>query len=125
MSWIRQHWDDDYVANAERVIKETVSLELHYLSLLLMMQLPLRWPSIARKPERSGATPTVTNPVCSAVAPSYMSLAEAYGLTNMQIGTSDDVEGQTVEQEYQAYITTALSKPGTDMLKFWEVSTSA
>ena len=53
-----------------------------------------------------------------------MSLAEVYGLKDMQIGASDDVEGQTVEQEFQAYVTAALSKPGTDILKFWEVSKS-
>jgi hypothetical protein len=53
-----------------------------------------------------------------------MSLAEVYGLKDMQIGASDDVEGQTVEQEFQAYVTAALSKPGADILKFWEVSKS-
>jgi hypothetical protein len=55
-------------------------------------------------------------------APAYLSLAEEYGLTDMQFATPEDVEGQTLEQEYQSYVTAPLSKPGTDMLKFWEVS---
>jgi len=52
--------------------------------------------------------------------PTYGSLAEEYRLTDMQFVTPEDVEGQTLEQEYQSYVT-GLSKPGTDMLKFWEV----
>ena len=77
-----------------------------------------------RAKERLGATPivaNVTNPVCSTTL-GYMSLAEAYGLKDMQIGVLGDIEGQMVEQEFQAYVTVALSKPGTDSLKFWEVS---
>jgi len=50
-------------------------------------------------------------------APTYGSLAEEHGLTDMQFATPEDVEGQMLEQSY----VTALSKPGTDMLKFWEV----
>jgi len=50
-----------------------------------------------------------------------MSLAKQYGLDDMELGASEDVETQTVEQEYQAYITALISIPGTDMLKFWEV----
>ena len=61
------------------------------------------------------------NPICL-ITLGYMSLAEAYGLKDMQIGVLGDIEGQMVEQEFQAYITAALSKPGTDSLKFWEVS---
>jgi hypothetical protein len=80
-----------------------------------------------RAKERLEATPAVTNitnAVRSTGTPGYMSLVEVYGLKDMQIGASDDVEGQTVEQEFQAYVTVALSKPGTDILKFWEVSKS-
>jgi hypothetical protein len=31
---------------------------------------------------------------------------------------------QTLEQEYQSYVTAALSKPGTDIVKYWDVCTS-
>jgi hypothetical protein len=53
-----------------------------------------------RAKERSEATPAVTpavtnvtNPVCSTGNLGYMSLAEVYGLKDMQIGASDDVKG--------------------------------
>jgi hypothetical protein len=72
-----------------------------------------------------GATPpppTTTGPTPPAAIPAYMSLAAQYGLSDMDFQSSEDVQGQTVEQEYQSYVTAALSKPGTDMLKFWEVS---
>lgn len=36
----------------------------------------------------------------------------------------ESVEAQTVEQEYQAYVNTPLSKEGTDIVKFWEVRSS-
>jgi hypothetical protein len=65
------------------------------------------------------ATATATAPSNSTAIPAYASLAEQYGLTDM-FGTPEDVDGQTLEQEYQAYVTAALSKQGTVMLKFWE-----
>ena len=34
-----------------------------------------------------------------------------------------DREDQTIEQEYQSYVTGILSKLGTDMIKFWDVRT--
>jgi hypothetical protein len=54
--------------------------------------------------------------------PSY-SLAEQYGLTDddMDIG-SPGINEQTVEQEYQAYITASLSPKTIDIVKFWEAS---
>ena len=52
--------------------------------------------------------------------PRYMSLAERYGLgIDMNIGGLDETE-QTVDQEYQAYITAVLSS--IDILKFWEIT---
>lgn len=55
--------------------------------------------------------------------PAYMSLAERYGLVDddMDIGNSGTNE-QTVEQEYQAYITSHLSPKTSDIIKFWEAS---
>lgn len=57
--------------------------------------------------------------------PAYMSLAAHYDLEDdMTIGASD-AQKQTVEQEYQAYITTAfLSPKDVSILKFWEVGGS-
>jgi hypothetical protein len=58
-------------------------------------------------------------PSTSAV-PAYMSLAAQYGITDMEIG-NPGIPDQTVEQEYQAYITAPLSPNTMDILKFWEV----
>lgn len=56
--------------------------------------------------------------------PAYMSLAAQYGLEDdMTIGRSGGQE-QTVEQEYQAYITAPLSPVDMPILKFWEASGS-
>jgi len=53
--------------------------------------------------------------------PKYMSLAAQYGLdSDMEIGESGANE-QTVEQEYQAYVTAPLSPKSINILKFWEV----
>jgi hypothetical protein len=54
--------------------------------------------------------------------PSY-ALAAEYGLDDddMDIGNPGANE-QTVEQEYQAYITAPLSPKTTNIIKFWEAS---
>lgn len=58
---------------------------------------------------------------CSRETPAYMSLAEQYGLEDdMDVGSSANT--QSVEQEYQAYITAPLSSKKVDIVKFWEVS---
>jgi hypothetical protein len=55
------------------------------------------------------------------IGPKYMALAAQYGLNDdMNIGDSSENE-QTVEQEYQAYITAQCSLKSIDILKFWEV----
>ena len=50
-----------------------------------------------------------------------MDLAWKYGLADMRLGASQDADAQTLEQEYQSYVTAPLSVEGTDMLRFWEV----
>ena len=64
---------------------------------------------------------TVVTPIELFAAPAYTHLARKYGLADMWLGTSQDSEAQTLEQEYQSYITVPLSVEGTDMLRFWEV----
>lgn len=56
--------------------------------------------------------------------PKYMTLAAQYGLDDdMDVGASGpgDTNKQTVEQEYQAYITAPLLPKNVNILKFWEV----
>jgi hypothetical protein len=56
-------------------------------------------------------------------SPAYMTLDAQYGLVDddLAIGGATTQE-QTVEQEFQAYVTAPLSSPNIDILKFWEVS---
>ena len=56
--------------------------------------------------------------------PTYMSLTSQYDLEDdMSIGASG-MQEQSIEQEYQAYITAPLSPIKMPILKFWEVSSS-
>jgi hypothetical protein len=53
--------------------------------------------------------------------PAYMKLGVQYGLEDeMDIG-NPSVSQQTIEQEYQAYITAALTAKSVPILTFWEV----
>jgi hypothetical protein len=56
-------------------------------------------------------------------SPAFMTLDAQYGLTDddLAIGGTTTHE-QTVEQEFQAYITAPLSPSNMDILRFWEVS---
>ena len=49
-----------------------------------------------------------------------MGLADKYGLHDMSISNPSDPQMQTIEQEYQGYVTVPLFST-TDILKFWEV----
>ena len=50
-----------------------------------------------------------------------MALAEKFGLPDdMRFADSSSAEEQTIEQEFQGYVTSPLSN--TDILKFWDVS---
>jgi hypothetical protein len=54
--------------------------------------------------------------------PSY-ALAAEYGLDDEDMDTGNSgANEQTVEQEYQAYITAPLSPKTTNIIKFWEAS---
>ena len=53
----------------------------------------------------------------------YMSLAEQYGLDGLTIGEPGGQE-QTIDQEYQGYITAPLTLKSVSTLKFWEVGGS-
>jgi len=54
--------------------------------------------------------------------PDYMSLAAQYGSTRMMdIGDPVGGKQQTLDQEYQAYVTGAHSPKNQDPLCFWEV----
>jgi len=53
----------------------------------------------------------------------WQTLDQQYGLKDMyELEGEEDT--QMLEQEYQSYVTGALSKPGTDIVKYWDVRTS-
>lgn len=55
--------------------------------------------------------------------PAFMTLAAQYGLDEDDMGLGNNNSNQqTIEQEYQAYITSTLSNGAVDIIKFWEVS---
>ena len=52
----------------------------------------------------------------------YMEIAAHFGLSDMEIGESPGAkQKQTIDQEYQAYITAPLENNTVNILKFWEV----
>jgi hypothetical protein len=65
----------------------------------------------------------VTSSLALEQPPAFMSLAEQYGLDEEDLGAEpDDHSSQSIEQEYQAYITAPVSANGTSIIKWWEVS---
>ena len=120
MSWIRKHWDQNYISQAEEQIRQTVSLSISILGsrnvsfLDKMREYRGKMSSVTGEPTQTSDLPATKD------APQYMSLAAQYGIADdMEIGESSE-DTQTIEQEYQAYITATLSK-NVDILKFWEV----
>jgi hypothetical protein len=123
MSWIQRHWDRDYITLAKTKVQQTVS------SFALWSEISKLLPKMLEYCEKAGAEgesalTTAVPGVGTGEMPKYMSLAHQYGYDDDDMdfghGGSNDAE-QTVEQEYQAYVTAPLSKD-PDILKFWEVS---
>jgi hypothetical protein len=72
----------------------------------------------------AGESTGTSDPPGTEDMPRYMSLAAQYGIADeMEIGESNRLM-QTIEQEFQAYITATLSAKNVDILKFWEVGGS-
>jgi hypothetical protein len=122
MSWIQKHCDEEYVKDAEAKIWETVSClhglesqKLRSSDVLIWIVKMLKYHENATTEQ--SATPSASG-LSAAQAPQYMSLAEQYGFRDeMEIG-STGTSDQTIEQEYQSYITAALSPKTIDILKF-------
>jgi hypothetical protein len=53
MGWISQHWDEDYIAKAEQIVKNTVSprLSISFPRFIVTDVTVLRWLSIVSGPE--------------------------------------------------------------------------
>jgi hypothetical protein len=132
LTWIQKHWDREYIDGAETTIRQTVSLSTWLDGLLSSARahripykmIEYREREIVTAPEEEQSIPpTVPG---TREMPAYMSLAVQYGITDddMDIGHFSAQE-QTIEQEFQSYITAPLSPKNIDIIKFWEVSTGA
>jgi hypothetical protein len=122
LSWIRKHWEKRFIARAESNLRELVSLVFVLLNGVLSSS-----PKMAEYREKSADSEDEERPVqdthCgSNHVPRHMSLAAIYHIEEEMETGDDDEDAQTVEQEYQAYITGALSAKTVDVLKYWEVS---
>jgi hypothetical protein len=114
MSWIRKHWDHEYIVSAEETIKATVCLRIVvYLKLTDIVQL---------QEYRDRRTPRSTVlPDASVSSEQWQDLDEQYGLDDMFDDAVEVSSQQTLEEEYAAYVNAPLSLKGTQMLPYWEV----
>ncbi|KIM83096.1 hypothetical protein PILCRDRAFT_69854, partial [Piloderma croceum F 1598] len=97
------------------------SCNYQLLSLLLMVMTEYR----ERAKVRNGAVGTTS----AAPDPrpnqplAFQSLAQRYGLgTDMNFASPNSSDDQSIDQEYQSFITAPFSAQGTNTLKFWESS---
>jgi len=72
----------------------------------------------AKKTPTGYAPPTSQSP--DVLPEKWQTLDQQYGLEDMYEPEADQAN-QTIEQEYQSYVTGVLSKPGTNMIKYWDV----
>jgi hypothetical protein len=124
MSWIQNHWEQKYIVDAEAKIQKTVSCLLFRNQEMLIWVVKMleyrKNATVATTGKEQSAAPSASGE--SSTAPQYMSLGDQYGLGDeMEIGGSG-TDDQTIEQEYQSYVTAALSPKTINILKFWEVS---
>jgi hypothetical protein len=116
MSWIRKHWEREYVADAVDMIKNLVrffgvSRKITYFG----MQMQEYHGHSQEEPVTHVSVPQVP-------AQSWESLALQYGIEDMMdIGGNIEQLEQTVDEEFTAY-TSSTSPKHTDIIKFWEVS---
>ena len=122
MSWIQRHWEPAYIVDAETKIQQMVTL----CSIMIEVSHDdandcykmLEYREDTATEEVAPSTSKESSEI-----PRYMSLAAKYGIRDeMDIGSSSSTSDQTIEQEYQSYITAALSPKTIDIIKFWEVS---
>lgn len=125
MSWIQKQWEREFVSDAETKVKQLVSLFLCFYVIIQvdLKMMEYRMQAVAPATEAPSPLSNLQLGDSGTKLPAYMSLAARYGLMDddMDVGNSGTNE-QTVEQEYQAYITSPLSPKTSDIIKFWEAS---
>jgi hypothetical protein len=123
LSWVRTQWENKYIVMAEKNIRELVRLVfiiLNGASSAAPKMGQYREKGTPSEHAEQPALNTVRSPVSNLYGGHDLDLQ--YGIQmEMGIGATDEIV-QTVEQEYQAYVTGALSCGNVDILKFWEVN---
>ncbi|EDQ99992.1 uncharacterized protein LACBIDRAFT_334583 [Laccaria bicolor S238N-H82] len=104
LSWIRRHWEPNYVARATVIIKNT--MRKYHDRLHGQVQQPTPGTAASQQERRS-----------------WHDLAGQYGLEDMMDVTgasSQQVQG--VEEQFELYENGPLSPRGTDIVGFWAIS---
>lgn len=121
MSWIEKHWDDNYAAAANAIIKDLVRC--------VTSTFTIQFPEIffaqmrAYRAQEPNHQPQPTAPALVSDQPAIMALAAQYGIPDMMVSieqyTTHNADEMTVDEEYFKY----LSAPATSttILGFWEV----
>ena len=126
LSWIKRHWETKFIAKAESNLRDLVGLVFIFVN-----GVSSSVPKMTEYREKSDTSEDVaesaqnTTDHGSGYVPRHMSLAAVYNIEEEMDTGSIGESVQTVEQEYQAYITGALSMKTVDILKYWEVNSDA
>lgn len=125
MAWINKHWGDDYVRMAKETIEEMVSLFLYGAIVRLSSCIPDKMLEYREKATNSDdEEPLIPDnrAYSEDVGEPYMDLAAQYGLgDDMTISNPGDNRQQTIQEEYQAYVTALCLPRDVSPLRFWEV----
>jgi len=116
MTWISKNWDKHYANHGKKIIKELVTSLLSLQHSLLINDLQMV-EYHARSPTEAPASSSHQE---QGYAFDLNNLASQYGISDMMTSNDDDQPPQTIDEEYNAYISAPCSK-GINSLKFWEV----
>ena len=120
LSWIRQHWEPNYVARATVMIKNNVSPSACYGDSTLIYLLQMQKYHDRLHGQAQQATPNTA--ASQQERRSWHNLAGQYRLEDMMGGTAlQQVQG--LEEQFELYENGLLSWCGTDIIGFWAVST--
>ena len=119
MTWIHKHWDRQYVDQAETMIRQMVSPFRQFSAAKPCAHLALKMAEY-----RAVAGAELPVPPAAVLGtdemPAYMTLGAQYGIAD-EMDIAGNSGQQTIEQEYQAYITAVTSPKTINILGFWEV----
>jgi len=122
LSWIRRHWEPNYVARAIVIIKNTIRFSVCYgdSTLIYLLQMQKYHDRLHGQHQQ----PTSGTAASQQQRQSWHDLAGQYGLEDMlNVSGSSSQWGEGVEEQFELYETGPLTPHGTDIVGFWAVST--